>query len=359
MRLLVQRNVSRFAESLSKFGIECKVVENHQMNDRSYRHIHLWRRFTKEFNNLIDDFKPDAILSSPSDFGSAALRSNIPLIVYLHGNYWREEETKRRINRTFLNRITHKRKIDDMSLLGTMTQKRYIATLDRCMRGSNVILSVSEYLSEIVQKEHLDKPAYTLYLGVDPALWYPEKGIILKHPCVGLVQMATVYDKAQEMYILKRVMDRLPKVNFYWAGSGKYAGPILKYLKECPNFTHLGYLNHPDKIRQFYTEIDIYALLTGLDAIPQTIKEASMIGKPVIATDVGGVHEAMDDGKTGFLVRRGLPDDIVDKISYLLEDKKRASVMGQCGRDYVKKNFSFDTAAKRMVNILKETGLWK
>ena len=345
MRLLIQRNIAGFAERLSKFGVECKVVKDHRIADRSYKHIRLWRQFSKEFNNIVDDFKPDVIIASPGDFGAAALRSNIPLIVYLHGNYWQEEATKRMANgMSFLNKITH---------------KRYVATLDRCMRGSVATLAVSEYLSKIAQEKYPYKSVYTLYLGVEQALWYPEKGMTLKHPCVGLVQRATIWDKIQEMHVLKHVMDRLPKVNFYWGGSGRYAEEVLESLQGCPNFTYLGNLEYPDKVRQFLTEVDIYALLTGLDAAPQTIKEASMMAKPVIATDVGGVHEIIDDGKTGFLVRKGVSDDIVKKISYLLEDQKRACVMGSYGREYMNKNFSSDATAKKLIDILKEIGLWQ
>ena len=345
MRLLIQKNRAGLAEGLSKFGVECRVVKDQWIADRSYKHIHLWRRFAKEFDNIVDNFKPDVIIAPPGDFGAAALRSNIPLIVYLHGNYWQEEATKMTVDGTsFLNKITH---------------KRYVATLDRCMRGSVAILSVSEYLSKIVQERYPYKFAYTLYLGVEQALWYPEKGMTLKHPCVGLVQRANIWDKTQEMHVLKHVMGRLPKINFYWGGSGKYTEEILENLQGCPNFTYLGNLEYPDKVRQFLTEMDIYALLTGLEAISQTIKEASMMAKPVIGTDVGGVHEAIDDGKTGFLVRKGVSDDIVKKISYLLEDQKRASVMGSYGREHMKKNFSPDDTAKKLIDILKETGLWQ
>ena len=345
MRLLIPKNSAGLVEGLSKLGVECRVVKDQQISDRSYKHVHLWRQFAKKFNNLVDDFKPDVIIAPPGDFGAAALRSNIPLVVYLRGNYWQEEATKRMV--------------DGMSFLNKMTNKRYVDTLDRCMRGSVAILSVSEYLSKIVQEKYPYKPAYTLYREIEQALWYPEKGMTLKHPCVGLVQRANIWDKTQEMYVLKHVMGRLPKVNFYWGGSGKYTEEILKSLQGCPNFTYLGNLEYPDKTRQFLTEIDIYALLTGLDTAPQAIKEASMMAKPVIATDVGGVPEIIDDGKTGFLVRKGVSDDIVKKILYLLEDQKRASVMGLYGREYMKKNFSPDDTAKKLIDILKETGLWQ
>lgn len=348
MRLLIYKDLARLAEILPKFGVECKEVPDDWVYSRAYKHIHKWRQNTKKFNSLIE-FKPDAVLSSLSDFGSFVLRSNIPLIAYVHGNYWQEEATRG---------MAH-----NMSFMNKITRKRYVSTLDHCMRGSTVVVTSSDYLSKLVREKYPDKPVYTLYLGIDQALWYHEKGMTLKHPCVGLVQNTGVYDKAQELHVLKRVMDKLPEVNFYWGGSGRYAPrhtkEILENLEKCPNFTYLGYLEYPYKTRQFYTEIDIYALLTGLEAISQTIKEAAMMGKPVIGTDIGGVPEAMDDGKTGFLVRKGVSDDIVDKISYLLADRKRASVMGQCGRDYVKKNFSHDTSAKKMIDILKEAGLWK
>ena len=53
----------------------------------------------------------------------------------------------------------------------------------------------------------------------------------------------------------------------------------------------------------------MYALITGMDLAPLTLKEAQLMERPVIATNVGGNSEIMVDGQTGFLVKEGDSDD--------------------------------------------------
>ena len=90
-----------------------------------------------------------------------------------------------------------------------------------------------------------------------------------------------------------------------------------------------------------------------MDLAPLTLKEAQLMEKPVIATDVGGDKEMMIDGKTGFLVREGNAEDIIEKISLLLKDKKLAEEMGKNGRLFIKEEFNWEKIAKRFLDIIK------
>ena len=125
----------------------------------------------------------------------------------------------------------------------------------------------------------------------------------LKTPCVGLVQDANWWGKTKELLVLEKVLEKMPNVNFYWVGDGHYRKKITERLEKYENFTWLGRLDYPDDIRKFLESIDVYALITGMDLAPLTLKEAQLMEKPVIATDVGGDKEMMEDGKTGYLVR--------------------------------------------------------
>ena len=71
--------------------------------------------------------------------------------------------------------------------------------------------------------------------------------------------------------------------------------------------------------------------------------------KPVIATDVGGDKEMMQDGKTGFLVEEGNSDDLIEKLSILLKDSNLSRNMGKEGRQFVINNFSWEIIAKKFL----------
>ena len=150
--------------------------------------------------------------------------------------------------------------------------------------------------------------------GINSTRWYHTEKMELQHPCVGLVQDANWWGKTKELLILEQVLEKMPNVFFYWAGDGQYRKKITDKLEKFDNFKWLGRLEYPDNVRKFLETIDVYALITGMDLAPLTLKEAQLMEKPVIATDVGGDKEMMVDKKTGFLVKEGDANDVNKKI---------------------------------------------
>jgi glycosyltransferase involved in cell wall biosynthesis len=155
------------------------------------------------------------------------------------------------------------------------------------------------------------------------------------------------------MLTLEKVIESMPDVNFYWAGDGQYKNKILKVLDKFDNFHWLGPLSYPDKVREFLSEIDIYAIITGMDTTPLSLKEAQLMQVPVIGTDVGGISETMKDGETGFLVREGGYKNIIEKISMLINDKEFSVKMGARGRRFIQEDFSLEASAKNFLDVVK------
>jgi glycosyltransferase involved in cell wall biosynthesis len=216
-----------------------------------------------------------------------------------------------------------------------------------------VILPICRYLENVVKEHYPRKPTAVLYQGIEPENWYHTNGMKLKHPCVGLVQSAVIWGKTREMLMLKRVLESMPKIHFYWAGDGPYRDKILAELEKFDNFHWLGNLEYPGKVRDFLTEIDIYALISGIDMSPLTLLEAQLMEKPAIATNVGGIPELIEDGKSGFLIEKGDYQELINKINLILNDPALGKLLGKTGKDYVSNNFNWKKIADDFVKILK------
>jgi hypothetical protein len=63
----------------------------------------------------------------------------------------------------------------------------------------------------------------------------------------------------------------------------KYS-PILEKLNQFRNFHYLQNLEYPEKVREYLTEIDIYALPKGMDTTPLSCREAMSMQNPVVAS---------------------------------------------------------------------------
>ena len=90
-----------------------------------------------------------------------------------------------------------------------------------------------------------------------------------------------------------------------------------------------------------------------MDLAPLSLKEAQLMEKPVVATNVGGNPEMMVDGKTGFLVDKGNPEQLIDKFSILLKDETLAKKMGDSGRKFVEDIFNWELITKKFIKILE------
>jgi len=334
-------HLKEFSDTLNSLGVESKLVFDGDYADGfPSRKIGNWFQTKKKFSKLIDEFKPDAIfVDRQRHFGINALKANIPLFVLLRGHYWSEIYWNKRT----MYKPLHKRiALWQWDKLGK-----------EILNGATAILPICKYLEKITNKFVPDKSTKVFFEGVDASRWYHVKGMNLKHPCVGLLQRASWWGKTSEMLILKKVLEKMPDVNFYWAGDGPLRERILSELDEYENFHWLGDLQYPDKVREYLSEIDVYALITGMDLAPLSLKEAQLMRKPVIATDVGGNSEMMINGKTGFLVEKGNDEQLIEKLRLLLENVDMTKKMGNEGRKFIEETFNWEVVTKLFIKTLE------
>ena len=211
------------------------------------------------------------------------------------------------------------------------------------------IFMTADYLDKVI-KEHIPNAKTIHFLeGLDASRWYPAEGMTLKHPCVGMCHDANWWGKTKEMLTLDKVIEKMPDVHFYWAGDGQYKNQILEKLEKYDNFHYLGTLGYPDEVRQYLTEIDIYALPTGMDTTPLSCREAMAMKKPIISTRVGGIPEMIYDKETGFLADEGDEQTWITSIELLLEDKEMAKKLGNNARELLLEKFNWDVVAKKFL----------
>lgn len=339
--------IDQFADELRKKGIECLVIDDLDIYDKDEpgNKYLKWIGTPKKFQKIMNDFKPDIIFTERvSHFSSLVIKTDVPLIIFVRGEdglphdwskiNWKEQT----LETSFSNKIN-------------IFTKQKIAK--KCYEKATLILPICQYLEKIIRGNCPNKDVHVLYQGINQKDWFSEKGMKLKHPCVGFLQGAEIWEKTKEMLLLPDIMKKMPEVNFYWAGDGPYQKKILPVLEKFDNFHWLGNLDYPGEVRQFLSEIDVYGLLTGIDMSPHTLLEAGLMKKSVIATNVGGVSESCIDNKTCFLIEKNDPQGWIDKISVLLKHKEKMKLMGNEGFEYVNKNFLWGKIAKDFIKILE------
>ncbi len=102
----------------------------------------------------------------------------------------------------------------------------------------------------------------------------------------------------------------------------------------------LGFL--PDQM-PFIARLDVYALPSLSEALNTSVLEAQAVGVPVVTTSVGGMREAVDEGRTGLLVPPADSGALADALLRLIEDRALAEQFSQRGLTFVESEFDIRT----------------
>ena len=91
-----------------------------------------------------------------------------------------------------------------------------------------------------------------------------------------------------------------------------------------------------------------------MESIPQVIKEAFLLKIPVIATNVGGIPELIENQKTGILVTPEDPESLLNEINNLINDKEKQTQISNNAFQYVVENYTWESLLPRYVNFYQK-----
>jgi glycosyltransferase involved in cell wall biosynthesis len=137
------------------------------------------------------------------------------------------------------------------------------------------------------------------------------------------------------------------------AGDGPERGALEKAIEECGLVGRFILNGHLEEMDSFYCGLDIYLNTSVHEGIPITILEAMARGLPVIAPQVGGIGEIIEDGVEGFLVPNRDPKAFAEKC-LLLQDAELRHRMGQAARAKVERGFSTNHMAREYYQLYRE-----
>lgn len=133
------------------------------------------------------------------------------------------------------------------------------------------------------------------------------------------------------------------KIEFWYLGAlgeNAVSGITKEYMDKLVKTGVLNYLGTVDKPELIIKECDAIVLPSYREGISKTLLEGGAMGKPIIASNVTGCKEIVENNKTGYLVEVKNVDDLVEKMDKFinLSDEEREK-MGKLGREKILKEF--------------------
>jgi glycosyltransferase involved in cell wall biosynthesis len=114
------------------------------------------------------------------------------------------------------------------------------------------------------------------------------------------------------------------------------------------------FIGRCDNVADLLFASDVGVLSSKAEGFANAILEYMAAGLPVVATDVGGVREAIVEGETGYVVPAGDDRKMAERIIQLLEEPARARVMGERGKLIVADKFSCDRHLRNTLDLYDE-----
>lgn len=194
--------------------------------------------------------------------------------------------------------------------------------------------------------------------GVDLGLYHPtEPNEVLKREfganhgtqIVGTIAFFRDY-KGLDYFLqaAKLILTRVPKIRFLLVGSGPEEPQLIRNIADLQLSDHVRLTGFRNDIPHILALMDVFVLSSvGAEGIPQSLTQALVMERGVVATAIGGIPEVVQDGMTGYLVPPRDSEQLAERICTLLSDQALGKRMGAAGRRLVTEQYSLETMLDR------------
>jgi len=186
-----------------------------------------------------------------------------------------------------------------------------------------------------------------IYTGIDTKKFIDKSSYNLRNELnidkdaklVGVVAVLRRAKRHQELIDIFLKLN-LPNVKMIIVGNGPQMSNLIRIVKETNSNDRVFFLGHRDDVHKLLPNFDIFCLPSEHEALGTSLLEAQSCGIPVLASNVGGIPEAMLNEKTGFLFDNFNQLKLI--LLDLLHNAERLSFLKSNARNFVVDNFSVE-----------------
>ena len=154
------------------------------------------------------------------------------------------------------------------------------------------------------------------------------------------ILMVARFDTPKKQLDLLHALSQIRELNWYmiFAGDGRQREQAAQYVDEHRLENKVTFLGNHSNVSELLRDADIFVLTSAWEGLPLSILEAMAHGLPIIASNVGGVIEAVRNSENGFLIEHNLPE----LLTTLIENPSLRKSMGKKSREIYEVSFTFE-----------------
>ncbi len=230
------------------------------------------------------------------------------------------------------------------------------------VRRAKAVIAISGFArSQVLRHVSPDMwPRVTVVpLGIEPESYMPpaarSRGARVELLTVG--RLAPV--KAQSLLVeaVRRLRDAGRVVRLRIVGAGPDRSRLERLIAEgsLEGVVELVGPLASDAVTRMYAETDIFALPSFAEGVPVVLMEAMAMQRPCVSSNLMGIPELIEHGVTGMLARPADVDDVVRKLTVLLDDESLCRRIGTAARATVQRDYDLHTNVARLAAVIVPT----
>lgn len=173
--------------------------------------------------------------------------------------------------------------------------------------------------------------------------------------CVLALLVATLRpEKRAEVFVeaLRRAQALEPRLRGAIAGGGPQLEWVRRLAGATPDLVRV--LGERSDVADLINAADIVCLTSDFEGLPVTALEAMALSRPLVATRVGGIPEAVTEGRTGKLVPPGDPEAFAEALIALAKAPAERRSMGEAARSAYRERYTLEAMVNRYLSVFAE-----
>jgi glycosyltransferase involved in cell wall biosynthesis len=139
---------------------------------------------------------------------------------------------------------------------------------------------------------------------------------------------------------IHNIKDRIPELALLVSGTGTLYQNLQDYARELHISERVRFLGFREDIPNILASLDLFVMPSYSEGLGTAALEAAAARLPIIASNVGGIPDIIEDGKTGLLVPAGDPRALAQAIQFCHNNREKAGTFGTRARERILKDFS-------------------
>ena len=150
-----------------------------------------------------------------------------------------------------------------------------------------------------------------------------------------------------------KILDVRPDTTFVFLGDGELLDELKNMATELGVEENVKFLGWRSDVAEVMSVFDVFVLPSLNEGMGRVLVEAMALGKPVIASNVGGISDLVINGKNGYLLPVGDVETFAVRIKELLDDPGKREEMGNTGQKYAA-GYSSEEMVKKIDRLYRE-----